>query len=58
MDLIKEDVSSVAYQERLRSNLIKRYREFQESDLMSDGNCLRAKNPRVVACHCATCGGK
>tara|TARA_Y100000782_G_C10033299_1_gene202044 strand:- start:76 stop:312 length:237 start_codon:yes stop_codon:yes gene_type:complete len=22
------------------------------------GNCLRASNPRVVVCHCASCGGK
>tara|TARA_R110000796_G_scaffold117736_1_gene230793 strand:- start:28377 stop:28553 length:177 start_codon:yes stop_codon:yes gene_type:complete len=58
MEMIKEDIHSAEYQERIRSNLIKRYREFEESELLSDGNCLRASNPRVVVCHCAECGGK
>lgn len=32
--------------------------ELEAARIFQNGNCLRAKNPRVVACHCANCGGK
>ena len=32
--------------------------ELETARLFRPGNCLRATNPRVVVCHCASCGGK
>ncbi|ONH85358.1 hypothetical protein TH47_05805 [Thalassospira sp. MCCC 1A02803] len=58
MDIYKEDIHSTEYLERLANNLEKLSRETDELNVALRGECLRAKNPRVVACHCTTCGGK